>query len=90
MPTCAPCSWIHSKRILAAFDHVISLDPNFASAYARRAGVLLRIYDLTSDVNERPRLNEEARAAAERAVALAPQLGEAHLALAGKPLHVHE
>ena len=70
------------QKVLAAFDHVISLDPNFASAYARRAGVLLRIYDLTSDVNERPRLNEEARAAAERAVALAPQLGEAHLALA--------
>ena len=69
-------------KVLATFDHAIALDPNFAAAYARKAGVLLRIYDSTTDVSARPRLKEQASAAAERAVALAPEFGEAHLALA--------
>ena len=67
---------------LAAFDHAILLDPSYAAAYTRRAGALVRIYDATADVSALSSLNEQARAAAEHALTFAPQLGEAHLALA--------
>jgi serine/threonine-protein kinase len=70
------------RKSLAAFDYAISLDPNFAAAYARRASTLDAVYYSTSDVSARVGLNQQARIAAERAVALAPQLGEAHHALA--------
>ena len=70
------------REALAAFDHAISLDPNFAMAFARRAGTLDLIADSVTDVSVVPSLNAQARAAAKRALALAPQLGEAHLALA--------
>jgi len=70
------------REALAAFDHAIVLDPNFAVAYARRAGTLELIYDFATDLGVGQSLNAQARAAAERALALAPQLGEAHLALA--------
>jgi TolB-like protein/Tfp pilus assembly protein PilF len=70
------------RAALAAFDQAIALDPQYALAYARRASALLRIYDVGNDPATRAALNEQARAAAEHAVALAPQLGEAHLALA--------
>ena len=70
------------RQALAAFDQAISLDPNFAAAYARRAAALGSIYDYSTNLSARAALNEQARAAAERAVALAPQLGEAHHALA--------
>jgi TolB-like protein/Tfp pilus assembly protein PilF len=70
------------RKALAAFDYAISLDPNFAAAYARRASTLDAVYYTTSDVSTRIGLNQQARIAAERAVALAPQLGEAHHALA--------
>jgi TolB-like protein len=70
------------RQVLAALDEAISLDPNFAAAHARRASTLDAIYFSTSDVSARTGLNEQARLAAERAVALAPQFGEAHHALA--------
>jgi TolB-like protein/lipoprotein NlpI len=70
------------RKSLAAFDYAISLDPNFAAAYARRASTLDAVYYATSDISARIGLNQQARIAAERAVALAPQLGEAHHALA--------
>jgi serine/threonine-protein kinase len=70
------------RRALAAFDQAILLDPNFAAAHARRAATLDAIYFRTSDPSARVGLNEQARLAAERAVALAPQFGEAHHALA--------
>jgi tetratricopeptide (TPR) repeat protein len=70
------------RRTLAALDEAISLDPNFAMVHARRASTLDAIYYTTSDVSARASLNEQARLAAERAVAIAPQLGEAHHALA--------
>ena len=66
---------------LAAFDRAIALDPDFALAYARRAATLAYIYRST-DAGTRPQLKAQARAAAEHALALAPQLGEAHLVLA--------
>jgi serine/threonine-protein kinase len=69
------------RQAIAAFEQAISVDPNFAAAYARRASTLGAIYLRTSDPSARAGLNEQARKAAERAVALAPQFGEAHHAL---------
>jgi TolB-like protein/Tfp pilus assembly protein PilF len=70
------------RDALAAFDGAISLDPNYAMAYARRAAALDYIYRFPDDPNVRPAVLAQAREAAERALALAPQLGEAHLVLA--------
>jgi TolB-like protein/Flp pilus assembly protein TadD len=70
------------RDALAAFDRAIALDPNFALAYARRAASLDYIYIYPADPGARPSLKAQARAAAEHALALAPQLGEAHLVLA--------
>jgi TolB-like protein len=70
------------RDALAAFDAAISLDPNYAMAYARRAAALDYIYRFPDDPNVRPAVLARAREAAERALALAPQLGEAHLVLA--------
>jgi TolB-like protein len=70
------------REALPAFDHAISLDPNFAVAYARRAATLDYIYLFGDDPSVRAALHEQARAAAERAIALAPHLGIAHVALA--------
>ena len=70
------------RAALAAFDEAIAIDAQYALAYARRASTLMRIYDVANDSATRAALSEEARAAAQRAVLLAPQLGEAHLALA--------
>jgi serine/threonine-protein kinase len=70
------------REALAAFDRAISLDPKFAMAYARRAAALDYIYKYPDDPRIRPDLISQARAAAKHAVALAPQLGEAHLVLA--------
>lgn len=70
------------RAALIAFDRAISLDPNFAAAYARRAGALVRIYYVDTDPSIQAGAQSQARAAAARAVALAPEFGEAHLALA--------
>jgi TolB-like protein/Flp pilus assembly protein TadD len=70
------------EAAVAAFDQAIALDPNYAAAYSRRAGALLRLYNHGTDPSVRASLHAQARAAAERAVVLAPELGEAHLALA--------
>jgi TolB-like protein len=63
---------------LAAFDEAIALDPLYAAAYAERAYVL-------SDLVDKPSLaagfREEALKSANRAIALAPDLAESHLAL---------
>jgi TolB-like protein/tetratricopeptide (TPR) repeat protein len=71
------------RAALAAFDQAIALDPNYAQAHAKRAVALADIsifVDLKPE--EMARVREQARQAAERAVALAPELGSAHLALA--------
>jgi TolB-like protein/Flp pilus assembly protein TadD len=70
------------RAALAAFDRAISLDRNFAAAYARRSGAFVRIYYEGADPGTRAGLQSQAREAAGRAVELAPQFGEAHLALA--------
>jgi tetratricopeptide (TPR) repeat protein len=67
---------------LAAFDQATSLDPNYALAYSQRARVLDYISIFVAKPRERAGLREQAREAAERGVALAPELGETHLELA--------
>jgi TolB-like protein/Tfp pilus assembly protein PilF len=70
------------REALAAFDQAIALDPNYALAYTRRAAALDYIYRFPDDPNVRPAVLAQAHEAAERALALAPQLGEAHMVLA--------
>jgi TolB-like protein/Tfp pilus assembly protein PilF len=70
------------RAALAALDQAIALDPNFAQAHAKRASTLTDIAVFVAKQGEVARLREQALQAAERAVALAPALGEAHLALA--------
>ena len=63
------------------FDRAISRDPNFSAAYAQRARALIGLCAWIPTPGMRAGVREQARSSAERAVALAPQLGEAHLAL---------
>jgi TolB-like protein/Tfp pilus assembly protein PilF len=68
---------------LAALDLAVTLDPNYALAHALRARVLrLLAGEWTTDPALIRARFAQAHLAAERAVALAPELGEAHAALA--------
>jgi TolB-like protein/tetratricopeptide (TPR) repeat protein len=70
------------RAAIAAFDRAIALDPGFALAHAGRAAALgnFAIFDAKAD--EQASLRAQALQAAQRSVELAPELGEAHLALA--------
>jgi len=70
------------RAALAAFDQAIGLDAYFADAYVGRARTLDAISIFVAKPSELADLRTQAREAAEMAVALAPQLGEAHMALA--------
>jgi TolB-like protein len=70
------------RAALAALDQAIALDANFALAHAKRAFVLTAISVVAAKPAELAEVREQARKAAERAVALAPGLGEAHRTLA--------
>ncbi len=70
------------RAAVAAFDRAIAADPGYAAAYARKAGALYRIFGKTADAAVRAQLHAEARPVAQRAVELAPKLGESHLARA--------
>jgi TolB-like protein/DNA-binding winged helix-turn-helix (wHTH) protein/tetratricopeptide (TPR) repeat protein len=71
------------QRMMAAFDEAVTLDPNFAKAQAHRAIAFWHIASVTEhpDANTNKRLKDEALRGAQRAVAQAPTLAEAHLAL---------
>ena len=64
------------------FATAAALDPGYALAYTWRAAALVKVCMIGTNPNERAALRAQARSAAEQAVELAPQLGEAHLALA--------
>jgi TolB-like protein len=67
---------------IAAFDEAIRLDPGFAKAYAGKAiseNGFAEYYGVGAEIREH---FQRARAAAERALELAPDLGEAHSVLA--------
>src|SRR6202789_2686876 len=70
-----------SRRALAAFDQAISLDPNFAAAYTHRVRALHEVAYFTTDPGAVRDLYAMAREAAERAVTLAPDDADAHMAL---------
>jgi TolB-like protein/DNA-binding winged helix-turn-helix (wHTH) protein/tetratricopeptide (TPR) repeat protein len=71
------------QRMMAAFDEAVALDPNFAEAQAHRAIAFWHIASVTEhpDIDTNKRLKDEALRSAQRAVAQAPNLAEAHLAL---------
>src|SRR5437773_4124947 len=66
------------RKAITYFDRAIELDPNYALAYAERSETWTIIGDLTG---ERPTAYPKARSDAEKAVAIAPALAEAHAAL---------
>jgi eukaryotic-like serine/threonine-protein kinase len=70
-----------NRLALAAFDQAIALDPNFAAAQTHRVRALRGVADFTTDPGEVHDLYAMAREAAERAVMLAPDYADAHMAL---------
>jgi len=66
------------RKALDYFDQAIQLDPDYALAYAERSEVWTVIGDLTG---QRSTAFPKARSDAEKAVAIAPSLAEAHAAL---------
>ena len=70
------------RAALRAFDQAIGLDAHYADAYVGRARALGAISIFLAKPSELADLRTQAREAAEMAVVLAPQLGEAHMALA--------
>jgi non-specific serine/threonine protein kinase len=68
------------RRAIGHYERAVALDPSFALAWARlsHAYMYLYIHSVPSAA-----VREQAKAAAERALALAPDLPAAHLAQAG-------
>ncbi len=66
------------RKAIDYFDQAIELDPNYALAYAERSEVWTVVGDLTG---QRSTAFPKARSDAEKAVAIAPSLAEAHAAL---------
>ena len=66
----------------AAYTEAIRLDPNYALAFAGRSMTLDEFASQFQDVQARRGSYDKGLADARRAIALAPELGEAHLALA--------
>ena len=69
------------RQALAHYDLAIAADPRFALAHAARSRVLASIAAEYGQADQLKPLYAEATAAARRAVDLAPNLAEAHLAL---------
>jgi len=69
------------RAALQAFDDALASDPSFAAAHAARARSLTTIANQYGSPDENVGLYAEAVAAAERAIALAPALAEAHSTL---------
>ena len=72
---------VNSRAALASFDQAIALDKDYALAYVGRTRALY-LSSITAMPEARAELRALAMQAAERAIALAPTLGEAHMALA--------
>ena len=66
------------RKAVTYYDEAIQLDPNYALAYAERSELWTMIGDLTG---ERAIAFPKARSDAEKAVAIAPALAEAHAAV---------
>jgi TolB-like protein/tetratricopeptide (TPR) repeat protein len=70
------------RTVLTDFDQALALDPSYAAAHAQRARALDYFAIFVAEPSNRAGVRKQAREAAERAVALAPTFGEAHLELA--------
>lgn len=70
-----------SRRALDAFDQAIAFDPNYAAAYTHRARALRSVANFSNEPSAVRGLYAMALQAAERAVALAPDYADAHMAL---------
>jgi TolB-like protein/Flp pilus assembly protein TadD len=66
------------RKAVSYFDQAIRLDPNYALAYAERSEAWTFIGDLTG---QHETAWPKAKSDAEKAVAIAPELAEAHVAL---------
>jgi serine/threonine-protein kinase len=66
------------RKALGFYEQAVALDPGFAQAWAQVSRANSRLYELS---NPTPDLAERAREAAEKAVALAPNRPEGHMAL---------
>ena len=69
------------RAALEQFDRALAADPAFAAAHAARARLLTSMANQYGAVEALPAMHAEAIAAAERAIALAPMLAEAHSTL---------
>jgi len=69
-------------RAIAAFDEAVRRDPGFAKAYASKALAENGFAEYYGQGDEARDYFRRARTSAERSVQLAPELGEAHSALA--------
>jgi TolB-like protein/Tfp pilus assembly protein PilF len=68
-----------TRRAAALYESAVAADSGFALAYARLSFLKARAYWYNFDPS--PEAIDAARAAAERALALQPELGEAHLSM---------
>ena len=67
------------RNAAGLYESAVANDPNFALAYARLAYLKARLYWYNTDPS--PQAIDAARNAAERALALQPDLAEAHLSM---------
>jgi TolB-like protein len=72
----------NESAAFAAFDRAIAIDPNYAAAYVERSAVLLDMVIGASNLEVRRHSKEQAMTAAQHAVSLAADLGDAHAVLA--------
>jgi TolB-like protein/Tfp pilus assembly protein PilF len=68
-----------ARNAAGLYEKAVGADPNFALAYARLAYLKARIYWYNTDPS--PQAIDAARKAAESALALQPELAEAHLSM---------
>ena len=73
------------NKAIAFLDEALALDPNFALAYALRSGFHDTMHWFGFE--RTPARREQGRRDAERALSLAPDLAEAHVAMAGQLYH---
>ena len=70
-----------ARSSLAEFDRAVLLDSKYAQAYAKRADGFIQVSEWEHDQAARHNDLANALGSAERAIALAPDFGEAHLSL---------
>jgi TolB-like protein/DNA-binding winged helix-turn-helix (wHTH) protein len=71
------------EAAIATYTEAIRLDPDYALAYAARSFAVLKAEDFASTMSAVRAGIDKARADARKAIALAPNLAEGHVALGG-------